>query len=968
MTFEELFSLATRTERNPNGFEPMGWQYRLACGKNADSRNLQTLEDGAKSRSLLIDIPTGCGKTAGVVLAWLWNRVILSRSDWPTRLVYCLPMRTLVQQTSENVTLWLRNLLDHADDLEIGSEAMTDLRWLADRSPILLMGGEENETNKMEWDLYAEKPAILIGTQDMLLSRALNRGYSMSRYRWPRHFGLLNNDCLWVCDEIQLMGPGVATASQLEAFRCDDTDASGPRGVKSFFSYRSATWYASATSSEDILKTREWRTIQRPADFVLSLTDTERGDTISTIGRRRFALKKIEVHREWHFGQAQPPEERVIDIIKQHSSMAVTLREHNAPADIPRRSLIICNTVDRAVGLFGALRARQNEGELQDVDIVLLHSRFRPPDRKAQADRLKPDHVRGYANGQIVISTQVIEAGVDISSGILWTEVAPLSSIVQRLGRLNRNGEFGSSGQATFGWTPLALVVGLELPHVPDKPKDKKEEAEKKIRARYLPYDQLLCENALDTLPQLNGDASPAKLESIRNAIADSIERCPYSLQRHELLDFFDTDSNLSLGYTDVTPFVRGLDDDTDVYVLWREWKGDPNDHFRGDVGSDELCGVPISRLTGKERGFPNWWQGWLWVRTELGEKNGKERRKKGEWVSAGAQGISPGATLLLRRSAGGYDSNRGWTGNGDDNLIEDLFQAPEFPSDEDALCYLSHGWRSIADHVQDVRNILRDILATLPTIDFITDAEKEACLEAAIWHDIGKNHSDWRDAVVEALSGASIQPPVNHMPLAKFSLSDSPRLKDAEGNSLTGGELRREIYRLKKLFRPGMAHEIASALALRQRHIQNARDVRSANSEHKKDYLAQLLSEYLVMSHHGHVRKVLRDEIPKNPKEGKAVDIVRGVTEGDPLPAVTIDGEELGCEAISVDCRGMGRDDDGYESYTRGVLRLLDEYGPFRLAYLEALLRAADSRASQEVSTEGSVGQTPVMQTEVDS
>ena len=40
-----------------------------------------------------------------------------------------------------------------------------------------------------------KRPAILIGTQDMLLSRALNRGYGMSRYRWPMHFGLLNNDC-----------------------------------------------------------------------------------------------------------------------------------------------------------------------------------------------------------------------------------------------------------------------------------------------------------------------------------------------------------------------------------------------------------------------------------------------------------------------------------------------------------------------------------------------------------------------------------------------------------------------------------------------------------------------------------------------------------------------------------------------------------------------------------------------------
>ncbi len=55
-----------------------------------------------------------------------------------------------------------------------------------------LWGGEESG----DWDMHPEKEAILIGTQDMLVSRALNRGYGMSRYRWPMHFGLLNNDAL----------------------------------------------------------------------------------------------------------------------------------------------------------------------------------------------------------------------------------------------------------------------------------------------------------------------------------------------------------------------------------------------------------------------------------------------------------------------------------------------------------------------------------------------------------------------------------------------------------------------------------------------------------------------------------------------------------------------------------------------------------------------------------------------------
>src|SRR5688572_27288143 len=85
-TLKKIFVKAT-------GYEPYEYQTRLA---------------EAPCESRLINIPTGLGKTAAVVLAWLWNRVghpdAEHREKWPRRLVYCLPMRTLVEQTSENVS------------------------------------------------------------------------------------------------------------------------------------------------------------------------------------------------------------------------------------------------------------------------------------------------------------------------------------------------------------------------------------------------------------------------------------------------------------------------------------------------------------------------------------------------------------------------------------------------------------------------------------------------------------------------------------------------------------------------------------------------------------------------------------------------------------------------------------------------------------------------------------------------
>ncbi|MHC1594803.1 MAG: hypothetical protein ACXQT2_05795, partial [Methanotrichaceae archaeon] len=144
----------------------------------------------------LIDIPTGLGKTDAVILGWLWRRRFDPREEvrtgTPRRLVYCLPMRVLVEQTRDKAEKWLGRLGmlasvpgDNASVGDWAAEHNDDGKCIA---VTVLMGGED----KNEWDLYPERDAIIIGTQDMLLSRALNRGYGMSRYRWPVHFGLLN--------------------------------------------------------------------------------------------------------------------------------------------------------------------------------------------------------------------------------------------------------------------------------------------------------------------------------------------------------------------------------------------------------------------------------------------------------------------------------------------------------------------------------------------------------------------------------------------------------------------------------------------------------------------------------------------------------------------------------------------------------------------------------------------------------
>ncbi len=157
----------------------------------------------------LIRIPTGFGKTLGVLTAWLTQSI---DSRWPRRLVWCLPMRVLVEQTENEVGEALKRLgvLWSGDEKHEGRVGVH-----------VLMGG----INEGEWMMHPRERAVIIGTQDMLLSRALNRGYGASRAGWPLAFGLLNQDVLWVMDEVQLMDVGLATSTLLQQFRRDDASA-----------------------------------------------------------------------------------------------------------------------------------------------------------------------------------------------------------------------------------------------------------------------------------------------------------------------------------------------------------------------------------------------------------------------------------------------------------------------------------------------------------------------------------------------------------------------------------------------------------------------------------------------------------------------------------------------------------------------------------------------------------------------
>lgn len=802
--YEEFFRLAMRGDQASSAITPLDYQRQFAEGGWPD----------------LIDVPTGLGKTAAVVLAWLWKR---RKNDpmTPRRLVYCLPMRVLVEQTRDCVELWLKRL------------------GLAEQIGIqVLMGGESND----DWDLCPEREAILVGTQDMLLSRALNRGYGMSRYRWPMHFGLLHNDAMWVFDEVQLMGSGLATAAQLAAFR----EMLG-HGVGGLPPVRSL--WMSATLAPAWLRTVDFDPDRLGAPLSLSTQDKAN----SGVFRARKPLKGAESAIGDSKALAQ-------EVIRSHQSGS--------------RTLVVVNTVQRARELY------QNIGRRRPtVRPVLIHSRFRPKERQEKVRQLLEEP---SADGAIVVSTQVVEAGVDVSARTLFTELAPWASLVQRFGRCNRRGEFKSGNPAQVVWIDL--------------PADEKQQVK---LAR--PYDVADLVAARELLARCDEGVGPAALQGVQARLEFAHT---HVIRRKDLVELFDTTPDLAGNDIDIDRYVRDSDS-SDVQVFWRELGRNPPPDSAPLPSRDELCPAPIGEF--KE---------FLEALKKAGLKAYRRNFLERKWEEVEAAVIYPGQTYMLDCDAGGYSAELGWTGEllkKGEPPVEVVQQGPadtrlgaDDGSDADPYSQINK-WQTLADHSDAICKELEQILDALR----IQGPERIALLTAARWHDLGKAHWVFR----HALPGGIPDP---FLPWAK-----------APG-------------KWKRYARRHFRHELASALAvLQERGGRIPEEQRS-------------LIAYLVAAHHGKVRLSIRSM----PGEDKPLDpeirFARGVWDGDELPQAHLGGGVVApAFTLSLEPMELGLSANGEPSWAERTLALRDDrnLGPFRLAYFEALVRAADMRVSIEAN-----------------
>ncbi len=752
LEYREFFKKAT-------GYYPFPWQSQMIVSNDLPE---------------IVSVPTGLGKTAGVVIAWLWKR-LQEPEIFPKRLVYCLPMRVLVEQTNAEVKKWIGNL------------------GLDTESHLLLGGSVDNS-----WDRNPEKDSVIIGTQDMLLSKALNRGYATSRFRWPVQFALLNNDCFWVLDEVQLMGVGLQTTIQLQ----------GLREKLGHFGITRSTWMSATIS-------RKWlNTVDFSAEKLIELNPSD-DDLNTVVFKKRYeAVKGVaSVDSELSLNEA---------ILEAHCEGTLTL--------------VVRNTVKAAYETYKALMRTKHSAE-----ILLLHSRFRKLDRDAV---MKKVFSAAPSEGRILVATQVVEAGVDISAKTLFTDVAPWASLVQRFGRCNRRGEFEN---ASIYWIKPGETKGFALPYSDDD-----------------------ANTALKLLEQVT-DASPANLPDFEGKIKPGIV-----LRKRDLIDLFDTTPDLAGMDIDVSRFVRSTTGNKTVFVFWRDVT-EENLQKQKAAGRDELCRVPIGdikKYLKKKKKNGKSFEAWFWDHLDEAWKR--------------VTSFYPGMTVMLNAANGCYSIESGWVLT-DKNKVPVLTIETSKNEANDSDPLTQHASETIEQHTN----------AVVKTLEHICDAlgfnQNTDLLQAARWHDAGKSHDAFQK---------------------RFGFD--------EGANMAKGKF---ILPFNNFPRKGFRHELASALSLLQN---NGSD----------------LAAYLVASHHGKVRLSIRSlPIEEVPESG--VRFARGIHHGDILPEVNLGNDVIMPETeLSLELMDLGGGSSG-NSWLERTLELRNEYGPFVLAFMEALLRTADWRAS---------------------
>lgn len=449
-----------------------------------------------------INLPTGAGKTS-IIAIWLialCHQASVGAMTLPRRLIWVVNRRVVVDQATDDA-VEIRERL-------IAANVNPELRWLRNQlQPVGVSQDEilaistlrgEREDNK-EWSKDPSRPAIIIGTVDMIGSRLLFSGYGDGPYWRAQHVGLLGHDGLIVNDEAHLSPAFAKLLCSIESLQ---------RGsLKPLRTVRLSATYPSG---------RCW-----PRSL-----DADRADERF---RKVFeAQKKLVI-------QTVPSsriEQTMIDLAAQSGA---------------GRTLVFVTEPEKARKIAGAIRKKVSTEARKHVLTLTGTMRGFERDQLIAKDEFKPFAGRMRpAEDHWLVATSAGEVGINISSDRLITGCDTLDHLIQRFGRLNRFGE-------TNG---VAHLIAS------DKEKEERAEALKVLTTR-------LSENQTDGY-----DISPRALFGFPlDKTACSPEPRTAALHPWHVDVWSQTSLGAHPARPQVEPWLHGQEDNLpETYVAWREY------------------------------------------------------------------------------------------------------------------------------------------------------------------------------------------------------------------------------------------------------------------------------------------------------------------------------------------------------------------------------------------------------------
>ena len=390
------------------------------------------LKELMQGKNVILVVPTGGGKTYAASLPFFQNKA-RKHDLLPEKALYVVPMRVLATQfrtTCEELYQELNPTL--FQEVEANYQRFK-------RGLISIQTGESPEDPQFE-------SMITACTVDQMLSGALGIPYGLDGRKANLNVGAICSSYL-ILDEPHLYPISGDGRSYKGAFTTCLELLRLLKGLTRFV-------FMSATLSRPLVK----RLATMLDATVIELND----DELVALNKER---------------------SRVFACSPEPLSAERVLREHH------RCSLVVCNTVQRAQETYLRLAEAIEERQLA-IELRLLHSRYTDGDRKQQGEELsqllgKEQWKDGLYQGVkdlIVVATQVVEVGLDISVQTLHSEIAPANSLVQRAGRCAR-----------FERQEGRVIV-YPLP-----------ENEEGKPASTLPYAANLCQATWEALKQFDG-------------------------------------------------------------------------------------------------------------------------------------------------------------------------------------------------------------------------------------------------------------------------------------------------------------------------------------------------------------------------------------------------------------------------------------------------------------------------------